>query len=65
MSTVKQKLNEEIGFPVLSDGDSVELFVKLFNQEVSKYQPSLKGRNCYSFQLKQAPNKTITTKVLK
>jgi hypothetical protein len=64
-STVLERLNEDIGFPVKSDRQSMNLFSRLFEEEVSRYQPSLRGRNCYSFQLKPAPNHTVQTKILK
>jgi hypothetical protein len=64
-SMVMSRMIDDIGWPVKSDAKSMDLFKQLFTREVSRYQPSLKGRNCYSFQLKSAPNHHIQSKVLR
>lgn len=64
-SAVLQNMNEDIGWPVKSDDNSMEQFKLLFSKEVSKYQPSSSRRNAYSFQLKPASNHMILTKILR
>lgn len=62
---IMSRLIDDLGWPVKSDYNSIRMFEFLFNQEVSNYLPKLATRNAYSFQLKQSPTKTITSKILK
>lgn len=64
-SAVISALNKDMGWPVLSDKNSLSTFERLFTGAASKYIPTPGNRDTYSFQLKQSLTQLLIGKILR